>query len=94
MASRESLRSGMNTAVTTRPTRRGPGLMTCQPPSNWFGYPARLSTPQASSAVTSPRRFNTSSGTLGRPSGKRSPFHSRVNSRRCVFEKRPNWAKP
>ena len=32
----------MNTAVTTRPTRRSPGLRTFHPPSNWLRKPAFL----------------------------------------------------
>src|SRR5208337_842852 len=56
--------------------------------------PAFMSTPHASSASTVFIRLSNSSGTLGRPSGKRSPFHSRVNSRRCSVVNIPSCAPP
>src|SRR5207237_589115 len=49
---------------------------------------------QASSAVTSFRRASTPSATFGRPSAKRSPCHSGVNSIRFSFEKSPSCPRP
>ncbi len=87
-------RRGMNTAVTARPTSRSPtGSVTFtvfQLRSNWLLYPSLRSVPHASSAVVSFRRSSTSSGTFGRPSGNRSPFHSRVMSIRCSLENIPS----
>ena len=53
MTESTSGRFGMKTAVTTRPTRRSPGLITFQPASNWLRKPASCKASQASSAVTS-----------------------------------------
>src|SRR5581483_6352480 len=92
MTESKSGRRGMNTAVTTRPTRRSPGLITRQPLSNSLWKPASCRTSHASSAVTDFSRCRMASGTLGLPSGKRSPCHSDVKATRCSFENRPNCA--
>ena len=64
-------RAGMYCAVTARPTSFLPGWRICQPPSNWLGYPARVSTDQISSELSSRIFSNRASGTFGRPSSNR-----------------------
>ena len=74
---------GENAAVTARPTRTRSGCRFIQSPANWNRYSLRRRTPHASSVVTRRIRSSRSSGTMGRPSGKRSPSQARVRARIC-----------
>src|SRR4029453_11381095 len=60
--------------------------------SNWCENPAAVTTAHASSSVTLFIRSRMASGTLGRPSGNRSPFQSGVYSISCCFVSTPGCA--
>src|SRR5450759_2339753 len=85
-------RPGSHCAVSARPTSTFSGWMTVpQLSSYWWAYAACLITAQASSRVTVRMRFRTASGTLGRPSAKRSPCHSGVYLMSSSRVRIPGW---
>ena len=71
-------RAGMYCAVSARPTMGTSEWIIIQLPSNWVTYPWFFMMLQASSIETLRMRCRTSSGTLGRPSARRSPCHDGV----------------
>src|ERR1035437_2013050 len=85
-------RPGSHCAVSARPTSTFSGWMIVpQLSSYWWPYAACLITAQASSRVTVLMRFRTASGTLGRPSAKRSPWNSGVYLMSRSRGRIPGW---
>ncbi len=96
MIESRSGRLGMNMTVNARPAILMSGCRTRKSPSYWLYVPAPPPRPPLgiviSSADVSLERLSHSSGTFGRPSGKRSPVHAFVYSTICSLVQVQSWA--